>query len=569
MMKKISCLLLSLIMVMQISTAVFAGSYEDHIVTTGKLQITESGKAFTDTTGNTVSFVKRDTDAFPKVDYLCTLDMAEVRSKFTEWYEAGAVIAEAGYSDYKKDDLAKRLSEMEVKGEFTIEITYPKSLNVPNDFITKEDEMYGFNDGAKLIFGEDKRTLTTGETENTLKITLKVVGLEDAGTHTRPGYVKAKDLLDNLDTYLCDLTLKCEGVETTEYGSFKVTGKMTGVTNVVGRSTRLDIDYKTNPEIVDATCNVSRPSGGGSLGGNPTYTITFDVDGDTDLVAPVRKSGGTLLRVSEMKMPYKDGYAFDGWYSDSELTQKVTESITVNKNMTFYGTWKKSTSAGKLNNVDHMAYVAGYPDGTVKPLSNITREEIATIFFRLLTDEVRNPIMSKTNSFNDMTADRWSNTAISTMEKGGFIHGYTDGSFAPSNNITRAEFATIASSLDDMTENVTHGFSDISGHWAEKYIADAVAKGWLAGYEDGTFRPEQNITRAEAMTIINRMLNRFVNKEGLHEDAAVWPDNSEGTWYYYAVEEATNSHDYERQSDGVYEKWTKINPNTDWSKLGN
>ena len=118
-----------------------------------------------------------------------------------------------------------------------------------------------------------------------------------------------------------------------------------------------------------------------------------------------------------------------------------------------------------------------------------------------------------------------------------------------------------------MTENTSHGFTDISGHWAEKYIADAVAKGWIAGYEDGTFRPEQNITRAEAMTIINRMLNRFVNEKGLHKDAILWPDNNKDAWYYYAVEEATNSHDYVRQSGGVYETWTAMRANKDWSEL--
>ena len=120
---------------------------------------------------------------------------------------------------------------------------------------------------------------------------------------------------------------------------------------------------------------------------------------------------------------------------------------------------------------------------------------------------------------------------------------------------------------NETPDNATHTFTDISGHWAEDYIARAVQRGWIAGYEDGTFRPDQNITRAEAMTIINRMLNRFVNAQGLHSDAILWPDNAQSAWYYYAVEEATNSHDYTRQADGVNETWTRITANRDWTEF--
>lgn len=494
MMKKLTSLLLTLILVLQCGAAVFADEIEkvehkDTVKTVGSLQVVQSGNTIGESTSNKAEVIKRTTDAeFPKFDFLCTLNMENVREAFRNFYIVGEGLAESGYSDYKKEDLAERLANLEINGSFTIEITYPKALAVPAEFTASADgEMYGFNDEAKLIFGNDKRTLTEGETNNTLTITLDVVGLESEG---RPGYIKVKDLNGengvNVDKYLCDLTLKCDGVATSDYGTYKVEGKMTGNTLAEGRSTKVDISYITDPEIVDATCIVTKPTtGGGGLDHGTSYTITFDVDGDTSLVSPIKKTANTNVTVSELKVPYKDGYAFDGWYTDEAMTEKVTQSFKITKNMTLYGTWTKSRSAGRLNNVDHDAYVVGYPDGNVKPMNNVTREEIATIFFRLLNESERTPILSKSNSFSDVDSARWSNTAVSTMEKGGFIHGYTDGTFGPGNYITRAEFATIASALDELDEDVTHGFSDISGHWAEKYIADAVAKGWLAGYEDG------------------------------------------------------------------------------------
>ena len=561
--KKLSCLLLAIIMILQLGVTVFADDHFDNVDTAGNLQIIQSGNTITDSTGNSVSVSKYDSEAFPKFDYLCTLDMQGVRDKFTKYYNDLEELS--GYLNADKSELTQKLDAMKVTGKFTIEITYPKTLNVPAEFF-ENGKMAGFDDNVKLVFGNDVRTLTEGETENTLKIEVDLVGKDDNGS--RPGFVLAKELKENIETYLCDFTLKCDAVETTEYGTFTVTGKMAGFTLATGRSTTMKVDYKTVPETVSASCTVSKRTSGGGNGGTTTYTVTFDVDGDTNVVAPIKKTRNSTLKVNELKVPHKDGYSFDGWYTDEARTEKVTKDITVTKNMTLYGTWnRKSTGADKLNDVDHYAYVVGYPDGTVRPNNSITREEIATIFFRLLKDCIREDNFSKTNKFTDVDAERWSNTAISTMEKGKFIKGYEDGSFGPDKNITRAEFATIASRLDKMTENTSHGFTDISGHWAEKYIADAVAKGWIAGYEDGTFRPEQNITRAEAMTIINRMLNRFVNEKGLHKDAILWPDNNKDAWYYYAVEEATNSHDYVRQSDGVYETWTAMRPNKDWSEL--
>ena len=213
----------------------------------------------------------------------------------------------------------------------------------------------------------------------------------------------------------------------------------------------------------------------------------------------------------------------------------------------------------QLNKEDHFAYVSGYEDGTVRPNNNITREEVASIFYRLLTDTSRAIYETDTNDFSDVAGDRWSNRAISTLTNAGIISGYPDGTFRPGQTITRAEFAAIAAQFDVVTENVENPFSDTTGHWAENLISFAASKGWVGGYTDGTFLPQKAITRAEAMTLINNVLDREVDEEGLLAEAKQWPDNQEGSWYYYEVLEATNSHDYTRCNEvNLVENWTAI-----------
>ncbi|WII37512.1 S-layer homology domain-containing protein [Paenibacillus thiaminolyticus] len=213
----------------------------------------------------------------------------------------------------------------------------------------------------------------------------------------------------------------------------------------------------------------------------------------------------------------------------------------------------------KLETEHHYSYINGYPDGTIKPENLISREEVAAIFYRLMDDESRANYLTDKNAFSDVASSRWSNKHISTMEHAGIITGYQDGTFKPGRSITRAEFAAIASRFDKLNEQANDMFSDIAGHWAEKYIVSAANKGWIKGYPDGTFKPNQYITRAEAMAFINSMLNRKVKADHIHEDAKQWPDNKPGKWYYADVLEATNHHEYTRNEDG-YEVWTTINP---------
>ena len=220
-----------------------------------------------------------------------------------------------------------------------------------------------------------------------------------------------------------------------------------------------------------------------------------------------------------------------------------------------------------LNTTDHYAYIAGYEDGTVRPDGNITRAEVATIFFRLMTDEYRETCWSTSSGFTDVTAANWYNNAISTTANAGWVSGYPDGTFRPDAYITRAEFATIAARFLSDVYSGTSMFTDISGHWAEDYINRAAAAGWINGYADGTFRPNAYITRAEAVTLINRMLDRAPDANHLLADMVRWPDNPETAWYYADIQEATNSHDYTRAGTGNYEVWTELLANRDWAAL--
>ena len=219
-----------------------------------------------------------------------------------------------------------------------------------------------------------------------------------------------------------------------------------------------------------------------------------------------------------------------------------------------------------LNGSNHFAYVVGYKDGNVRPQGNITRAETAAIFFRLLKEEVRSENLSKHNDFADVTEDSWYNTAVSTMAGMNILKGRTATGFAPQAPITRAEFAAICARFDSGKAEENSGFTDISGHWAEKEIERAATLGWVSGYTDGSFHPDAPITRAEAMTLINRVLCRMPEtKADLLDSMTKWPDNQPGAWYYLAVQEATNSHTYE-QKDSKYETWIALTAEPDWSK---
>ena len=329
------------------------------------------------------------------------------------------------------------------------------------------------------------------------------------------------------------------------------------------------------------------------------YTLTYDVTGDLPegYTAPakqtlVKGSSYTVAEVPASVSGSKDGvngtFSFNGWKKDDGTVLTGEQQLTAD--LTLHGVWsftKKSSGGGGggshkptvtipddvptgLNGDDHFAYIVGYPNGNVEPNGNITRAEVATIFFRLLTEEVRTANSTQSNSLSDVTRGQWFNHAVSTLSSMGIVKGHNDGTFAPNAPITRAEFAAIAARFDDKNTDTSSKFTDIASHWAKNEIGIAANKGWINGYPDGTFRPNQYITRAEAMTLVNRVLNRLPeNSSDLLDSMIKWPDNSDASaWYYLAVQEATNSHAYsDKSKDDKYEKWTTIRDARDWTEL--
>ncbi len=301
-------------------------------------------------------------------------------------------------------------------------------------------------------------------------------------------------------------------------------------------------------------------------GGSSKITLNFCVDGEYNVVSPISDYAPINIVLKDLVVPEKEGFKFDGWYYDGAYTNKVADPFTTSVSTTLYARYVKSDVPPVLDGDVHFVYVIGYPEGDVRPENNISREEVATIFYRLLKKDVRDGIFTDDNNFADVEKGRWSNKAVSTMANGGYVKGYEDGTFRPGAFITRAEFATMAARfLEDKTA-IRANFSDIAGHWAESYIKLVAGNGWVNGYEDGTFKPDNYITRAEAMAIINRILVRYVNDEGLHADAKHWPDNARDAWYYFDVLEATNAHDFVRQEDGIHETWKTINENNVWAE---
>lgn len=319
-------------------------------------------------------------------------------------------------------------------------------------------------------------------------------------------------------------------------------------------------------------------SGGGGGGTSTTsYTITYDANEGTGSFSEKANSDTTYtVKTLSGTGISRSGYSLDSWNTatDGSGTKYAAgATFTVNSNVTLYAQWKKSSGSNSgsgsvsdiLNTEDHMAYIIGYSDGTIKPLNNISRSEVATMFFRLLRDDVRSKNWSSRNSYADVASEAWFNNAVSTMSNLGIITGYNDGTFKGNAYITRAEFAVIAARFDSDTYTGESKFSDISGHWAAEYINRAAEKGWITGYSDGTFRPDQYITRAEAITLINRVLERDSITE-MHTDMRTWSDCPSTAWYYSAVQEATNSHEYTRDESG-YETWTKVLETPDWAAL--
>ena len=279
-----------------------------------------------------------------------------------------------------------------------------------------------------------------------------------------------------------------------------------------------------------------------------------------------KKSYDGIWYYAEVSAP--EGYVLDRTeyeINDKDFSDSLSTAVKYADTVRNY----RGTTPDLLNDSDHFAYVIGYMDGNVRPYGLISRAETTTIFFRLLKDSVRDGNLLTSNTYTDVADDYWANIAISTMTGLGIVQGRSTTTFDPKAPITRAQFAAICARFDTGKSNGEQTFSDIQGHWAEKYIQRAAELGWIKGFEDGTFRPDTYITRAQAMTMINRVLNRIPEDESdLLPGMNVWPDCNPGDWFYLAVQEATNSHDFEHKA-GNYETWTKLMKNPDWTRYEN
>ena len=543
-----------------LTVAVFAAATQPsaNVDVTASIQVRKGGTDATwSTSTNALSMSLVDMTG--TVDYRCNLNTTIVKNAIKEWYQYGlALINDAAGDDAAiKDALAANFNLWPVTGSFTVTITYPAALNVPTKYTDVTDPEYvpmiGFNEDAKSLFEETSRTLNG----NTLTI---VIAIKDADVDGTAGIME-QALYDGVvnGTFLSELSFTVEGVTMTPFTSAQTTtGSMTGATSFEIGQSSTDSDrvfFSTN----EARATLLAPQAGDSSASSTTndYKVTFNVNGKTGEIDPMYVMG--IVKSVTLPKPKKDGFDFDGWYLDSAMTQKVTGNITIKDDIVLYGRFESKS----FDTENHFAYVIGYEDGTVRAENNITRAEVAMIFYRLLRDDVRDKFFTTKNDFSDVNEGDWFNNAVSTMVNGGFILGYPDGTFAPNKSITRAEFATIAARTASLFDDAGASFSDIDGHWSEYYVLKAATAGWITGYPDGTFVPAKNITRAEAFTIINRVLGRSVDKAGIHKNATFWTDLKD-EWYYCDVMEATNSHDHVRNTDGLTEIWTEITPNKTW-----
>ena len=325
----------------------------------------------------------------------------------------------------------------------------------------------------------------------------------------------------------------------------------------------------------------------------PTYTKVGEATGtvtlktDTIKAFDFGKDSKFQLQPGDYRITVEETNCNDRYvnYDDETYTYEFTVNNDGKINIdtpitcTFTNMYTKRHTAATpskptLNTGDHYAYVMGYPDGTVRPNGSITRAEVAAILFRLLSDKTRDEYFTTESSFTDVKAGAWYNNSIATLEKAGVIVDTAKGgAFRPNEAITRAELAAMLAQFSDAKPVKGVKFSDVSAeHWAYEAIAIAAKMGWIEGYPDGTFRPDATITRAEMMTLVNRALERVPSDEDHLLSKRVmltFPDCKSGDWFYIAVQEATNSHTYERaatEKNGD-EQWTALRANRDWTQL--
>ncbi len=458
-----------------------------------------------DTEANPLTNRVSSSNPVGKVNAKATIDMTEVAAKWNEYITAGAnyIATHWGF-----DAATARAAVLEYTdlsdSSFTITITADSAITNPDG----ADVELVWSDAASDLFEQDGVATYTegGNTVYTVNMKIKAdnEALDEYFTSDNMGEISLE--IADSEAY---------GIG----GPYPITAEFTG------------------------TIAINVPD-------DDDMTVTF-TDTDISYVKQIRKPGGSVTTPTEAPT--------------DEPTEAPTETPAVSAEPQTAGTANGAT----LNYEDHYAYIIGYDteDGTseVRPENPITRAEVATIFYRLLTEESRAKFRTQENEFTDVNKGDWYNNGISTVAAAGIVNGYDDGTFRPDNKITRAEFAMIASRFSSLIHEGDNLFTDTDGHWAKDAINNAAITGWVNGYDDGTFKPDAQITRAEAITLINRVLYRYVEHDDLHPDMITWVDNTPDKWYYTNMQEATNSHDYDRTDIGYWETHTVITEPRDWS----
>ena len=485
------------------------------------------------------------------------------------------------YVDGEGSNLKTAYSDTQDYGySYSFDVSEDSTGDIPF-IITKDDTQYVFDH-----FTEDSATLNGTLTGN---ITITAVYLVDKNNNNVP------DVHEATVTYKVVNGTWSDDTTTDKTATFALkefdSGSNTWVVkdpaptlgNTIPTGMKPDTGYASEGSW-NESINATTPAVNGAIYtytfADRVYTLTYDANGGrgtmTDENSPYQ--GGSTVTVLDNEF-YWTRHTFTGWNTEADgsgTAYQPGDTFEISSDVTLYAQWRYTGGGGDveppvLDTENHYGYIVGYDDGTVRPNGKITRAEVATIFFRLLTDESRDAYWCQTNDFSDVSASDWFNNAISTLTNAGILDGYEDGTFRPNGNITRAEFATIAVRFFDLTYEGEDLFPDISDHWARDYINQAAAAGFVNGYEDGTFRPNNAITRAEAVTLVNRTLERKPHKAHLLADMIQWPDNmDQTTWYYADIQEATNSHEYymtTSEQGEEYEIWTELLPMRDWPAL--
>ena len=370
---------------------------------------------------------------------------------------------------------------------------------------------------------------------------------------------------DNLQTY---------ATVTRQSGLLKVTGvsagtailklyRDTNATFLYNDTTRHN-DKELFMELTLSVRPVTTPSGGGgSVSRVEAPTITYEVDADNNITVTLetKTSGATIYYTTDGSTPTKDSLKYEGPFSVADGTTIKTFATKTGWIDSYVTTDTIDLESGKTPSFtdEHIAYVHGRDTGNFDADDNVTRAEVTAMFSRLIVKKMVF-LDSSASKFSDVNEGDWYTAYVKYLSNVGIVEGYEDGTFHPNSPITRAEFATIASRFFELEAGEGNAFPDVtSDHWAKVYIDSAVVKGWLLGYEDGTFRPDQPIRRSEAVTIINRMLNREADKayiEANYDDVLTYPDLAESHWAYYEILEASNWHDHKVENN--VETWIDI-----------